>query len=360
MVAVARGAALSASNPLLSEYIVVDGKLVAPVSLSWQIEDISTPTKEDDPVAVAGPTSVNLTAHKVSTGRYAVTWTVPAQQALGRHQIVWSAVLTAGGPTVTWRREFDVVQHEGLALGGYALVSDMRAEGVTPDMANGSRLARLIQEASHFIERATGTWFEPRASTYKLDGRGRDTLFLNTPTVGVESVTLTSYGVRQVMDPIAYRVYGGWSSPEDRWAPRVVRVSALQASPLVPAYAWTGAGYTIASVWPALRQNVEIAGVFGYLDNDGSPAGGTPPLIRKACAMLVVRNLAPLADTSAVHEAKNKHRIIREKTREQEYELARGGGATGDGRSADFTGDPEIDQLLEAYSRPPYVGFAAA
>lgn len=356
MVAVARGAALSASNPLLSEYIAVDGKLVAPVSLSWSIYDISTGAKEDEPVLVAGPTSVNLTTHRVSTGRYAVAWTVPVDEAIGRHQIVWTAVLTTGGPTITWRRAFDVVQHAGLALGGYTLVSRLREEGITADQASGAKLARLIREASDYIDRATGAWFEPRAATHKLDGTGRDTLFLQAPTVAVESVTLGG----TLMASTGYKVYGGWSSPNDRWTPRIVSVSALLDTTLVPTYAWTGSGYVIAPVWPRLRQNVEVAGLFGFLEPDGSPAGGTPPLIEKACVMLVVRNLAPLGDANASFEAKNKHRVIREKTREQEYELARGGGAIGDGRSADFTGDPEIDQLLEAYSRPPYVGFAAA
>lgn len=360
MVAVARGAVLSASNPLISEYIVREGKLVAPVSLSWSIYDISTGTKEDDPVLVAGPTSVNLTTHKVSTGRYAVAWTVPADEPLGKHQIVWTAQLVTDGPTLRWRREIDVVQHEGLALGGYVLVSDLRAEGVPVAQASGSRLARLIRDASDYIDRVTGTWFEARPATHTLDGNGRDTLFLQVPAIGLESVTVTSGGATQEMDATAYRLYGGWTSPQDRWTPRIVRVSALQGSPLVPAYAWTGAGYAIAPVWPPLRQNIVVKGVFGYLESDGSPAGGMPSLLRRACMMLVVRNLAPLGDQDATHERKNKHRLISEKTREQSYELAKGGGAVGDGRDAPFTGDPEIDQLLDAYSRPPYVGFAAA
>lgn len=360
MVAVARGAVLSASNPQISEFVVLDGKLLAPVSLSWSIYDISTGAKEDEPSLVAGPTSVNLVDDKVSKGRYAVAWTVPVDEPIGKHQIVWTAQLIAGGPTLRWRRELDVVQHEGLALGGYAHVSDLRAEGVTVEKASGARLARLIRDASDYIERATGTWFEPRPSTHTLDGNGRDTLFLQVPAIGLDSVTLTSFGVTQEVDSTAYRLYGWWTSPKDRWTPRIVRVSALQGSPLVPAYAWTGAGYAIAPVWPPLRQNVLVKGVFGYLEQDGSPAGGAPSLIRKACMMLVVRNLAPLGDQDATFERKNKHRIVSERTREQSYELAKGGGATGDGREAPFTGDPEIDQLLDAYSRPPYVGFAAA
>lgn len=299
---------------------------------------------------------MDLDADAVSTGRYAVAWTVPANEPIGKHQIVWTAQLVAGGPMLTWRREFDLVQHEGLALGGYCLVSDLRGEGVTPDQASGAKIARLIREASDYIERVTGTWFEPRPDTHHLDGSGRDTLFLQTPTVAIESVALGG----TLLAATGYKVYGGWSSPNDRWMPRIARVSALMDTTLVPTYAWSGSGYVIAPVWPRLRQNVIVAGVFGYLEKDGSPAGGTPPLIRKACMMLVIRNLAPMADQDAVHEQKNKHRLIREKTREQEYELARGGGAVGDGREAPFTGDPEIDQLLDAYQRPPYVGWAAA
>lgn len=357
MTAVARGAALGASTPLLSEYIASDGKLIEPFALSWSIYDVSTGAKEDTPSLVAGPTDVDVDADKVSTGQYAVTWTVPANEPLGRHRVIWTATLVEDGAVLTWSRDFEVVAAGVVAASpGYILVADMREEGVSEAQASSAVLRRKIAEASAYIEQFTGAWFEARRRSYKLDGTGSDVLLLPDPLIAVDTVALSG----TLVAAASYKVYTAASSPVDRFAPRITRTSALQGTTLVPTYAWPASGYTLAPVWPRLRQNVAVEALTGWLEPDGSPAGGVPLLIKKACRMLVIRNLPKLADADAVLEAKNKHRVVSERTREQSYELARVGGAVGDGREAPFTGDPEIDVILEGFSRPPYIGFASA
>lgn len=75
-------------------------------------------------------------------------------------------------------------------------------------------------------------------------------------------------------------------------------------------------------------------------------------MTRRACMLLVLRGLAPLADEASL-EARTRWRVIEERTRDQSYRL--------DGlktSTADLTGDPEIDALLALYIRPRPLGAA--
>ena len=63
----------------------------------------------------------------------------------------------------------------------YATVADLRAEGVTVAQADDARLEALIDAATAEIDRVTGWFFEPRALTLTLDGRGAPSLELPAP-----------------------------------------------------------------------------------------------------------------------------------------------------------------------------------
>ena len=97
---------------------------------------------------------------------------------------------------------------------------------------------------------------------------------------------------------------------------------------------------------------MELSGLWGYTEPDGTPEGRTPPAIRRACMLLVLRWLSPLGDEDAAGDARNRWRIVEERTRDQSYKLApvRGSGA--------FTGDPEIDAILARNRRPLGLGAA--
>lgn len=59
--------------------------------------------------------------------------------------------------------EFDVLAAgAGSYRSGYALVSDLRAEGVTEADSTDVRLARLLHLVSQYVDRMTGRFFEPR------------------------------------------------------------------------------------------------------------------------------------------------------------------------------------------------------
>ena len=94
-------------------------------------------------------------------------------------------------------------------------------------------------------------------------------------------------------------------------------------------------------------------GLWGFTEDDGTPTGRTPPAIRRATMLLVLRSMAPLSD-DASFEARSRWRIIAERTRDQSYRL----GPARDAIAASLTGDPEIDALLALYVRPTPIGAA--
>jgi hypothetical protein len=99
---------------------------------------------------------------------------------------------------------------------------------------------------------------------------------------------------------------------------------------------------------------VVAEGLWGFTEDDGSPTGRTPPAIRRATMLLVLRAMAPLAD-DASFEARSRWRIIEERTRDQSYRLDATKAAAA---SASLTGDPDVDALLALYVRPAPLGAA--
>ena len=98
--------------------------------------------------------------------------------------------------------------------------------------------------------------------------------------------------------------------------------------------------------------NIEARGLWGYTEDDGSAEGRTPLEIRRVTILLVLRTLPPMGDTDAAGEARNRWRILEERTRDQSYKLDRVA------QTGAFTGDPEIDGILARFRRPPGLGAA--
>lgn len=360
MVAIAQGASSSAAAPLLDFWVQQAGFLVDPTSLSFAIFDVSTDEKYLDPVQVfptpSGTHAVNLVTDKIGSGHFAAAWMAAGNEQIGRHQIVWHWTLPADPngfiASGTATREFDVLEKTG-ARGqlGYALVSDFRDEGVPKESTSDARLIRLIAEQSIRFDELTGRWFEPRLVRSRWSGRARDALLLDDAIVGIDFAQLDAD--LEAVATSDYRVFNrhlaGVLRPDDRDNPKLeffVASPGLAAS-LYPYTYPTSFALLQPRIWPRGTQNVQVVGAFGYTDPDGSPAGDTPTLVRKAVKLLVMRELPKLSDTQARAEALGAHRIKSEKTREQSYELEKGKSGTGA-----FTSDPEVDDIIERFLRP--------
>ncbi len=211
----------------------------------------------------------------------------------------------------------------------YASVADLRAEGVTAAEATDARLATLLDEATSLIDRVAGWFFEPRPATLRLDGRGTPSLELPVPPLRVDELL----------------IHG---APTSHDAESLVIVGA----PIWPGFDGPRLTFPHGRRFPRGRGNVVVIGLWGFTEADGTPLGRTPPAIRRAAMLLVLRNLALLAD-EASFDARSRWRVIEERTREQSirFDAVRSS-------SAEFTGDPEVDLLLAPYVRPSPLGAA--
>lgn len=209
----------------------------------------------------------------------------------------------------------------------YASVADLRAEGVTEAQADDVRLGKLIWAASTEIDRVTGWFFEPRDARFVLDGRGTPTLELPVPPIRLDELLV-------------------WGSP-----------SSLDPASILVVGAPVGAGFDVpritrrGGIFPRGRGNIELVGRFGFTEADGSPEGTVPPLIYRACVLLVLRWLDPMAEEAAF-DARNRWRLLEERTRDQSYKLSPHGLTLG------LSTDPELDAILQRYRRPAPIGAA--
>jgi hypothetical protein len=369
MSALARGQPSDCANPVLDLFTQVNGVLVDVASLQFQVFDVSDPGKQQNPVQVFPTTlgaraTVNVSVlcpagDKLSTGHFVARWAPPISEAIGTHEVRWFFRLTTTSPEQTFREEFEVlVEVAGFSGTGYAFVSDLREEGVTAANASDARLQRLIAQASRYVERITGRFFEPRVQALTLDGTGGRTLPLGHPIIGVDGAFIDSSPFSPgdlPVDSSVYRVYNrhltqGLLLPDDRDDPKLefIHGNDLGGVRFEP----VGALGLASLVWPRGQQNVTVRGVFGYTEPDGSPTGRTPELIRHATKLLVMRELPRLGDVDRREDAQRRWRLTSERTRDQAYtlEALKLHGA--------FTGDPEIDNILVAFVRPPDLGAA--
>jgi len=210
----------------------------------------------------------------------------------------------------------------------YATVDDLRAEGVDQAQASDARLEALLEEASRTIDRLTGWFFEPLALTYRLDGRGTPSLEPPAPPIRLTRLIVVGYILPR--DPEHLVVVGAPVEPGFD-APRLTLRRGR---------------------FPRGTANVIVRGLWGYTEPDGTPNGRTPLAIRRACILLVLRWLPLMGDADDAAEARDRWRIIAEKTRDQSYRLDRPGDP------GPLTGDPEIDRILMRFRRPAGLGSA--
>lgn len=208
----------------------------------------------------------------------------------------------------------------------YATIADLRAEGITVAMAGDARLRALIEEAGGLIDRITGWFFEARTATIRLDGRGTPSIEPPVPPIRLDRLAIGGHDVAlsDTVDVLGAPVGPGFDAPR-------LTVRGGRCFP-------RGTG------------NITAVGRWGFTEPDGTADGRTPLEIRRACILLVLRGIDPLA-SAASSDARNRWRMLEERTRDQSYRLA-------ELRAAKLTGDPEVDAILERYCRP--IGLGAA
>jgi hypothetical protein len=211
----------------------------------------------------------------------------------------------------------------------YASVADLRAEGVTPAMASDARLTTLLADACAFVDAVTGWFFEPRALTLRLDGRGGATIESPVPPIRVDTLAIDDAPVSTAPDDLI-----------------------VEGAPVAPGFGGPRLTLRRGRRFPKDVGNVTAEGLWGYTEPDGTPTGRTPAAIRTVTMLLVLRALPFLADGDAWADAHHRWRLAEERTRDQSYRL------NPPTFSTFLTGDPDIDLVLLRYRRPQGLGAA--
>jgi hypothetical protein len=100
--------------------------------------------------------------------------------------------------------------------------------------------------------------------------------------------------------------------------------------------------------FPTGNQNVSITAKWGFVEKVGTDYK-TPAQINQVAKKLVIREIPTLTDTEG-QEEKKRGRIISENTDGHSYTLDKLVA------SANYTGDPEIDEVLFMYRAPVSIG----
>ena len=350
----------SCASPVLDINLSSGGSPVNVSSLEFQIFELVTDPENPiqiSPLPAPNRTTVNVgqscpTGDRLSTGRYVAQYTVPAGALIGTHLVKWFYKLAATSTEQCFQEEFEIIPVLAAASpGNYCSLAEVRAEGVNDPPYPDARIESMIELASRYIDRYTGRFFTAVAKTVQIDGRGTPELILHEPIVEITSVTQKFHNdAPSVISLDDLEIYNrhltqNLTQPDDRNNPKISYLRStfdnIRFNPK-----------TLVLNFLRGRKNITIDGTFGYRDYDGSAIGKVPPLIARACMLLALRNLDPAIDSVG---GVGVGSIRRERTRHQEVEY--GDPSLSPIRGA-FTGDPEIDQLIVAYKRPPYIGSA--
>lgn len=372
MPSLARGQASDCSNPELDLFTKVNGILTDVYSLEFVIEeDVTNPGSPVQVYPGAGRETVDVgtlcpTGDKISTGHYIAKWTPELTEPIGTHIIRWYFKLTASSPEQTFSEEFEILaEATASSSDGYCTVAQLRAEGVPSTGVNAktdAELQELITRVSKKIDKFTGRFFEARSMDFKVDGTGRRGILLGDPIIDITTITILGDDLTadQDVDLNDVRIYNrhisqNLTNPDDRDSPKIEFLEVDERND----FGSHRAHYLFhPHRWPEGTQNVQIVGIFGYTEYDGSPYGQTPEDIAEAACLMVLRLLDPAYSSRYKRDdAMNRWRVTEYKTRDQTIKYADpskfGVGPAGFGG---YTGDPYIDSILAQYTRPPIFG----
>lgn len=362
MIVVPMNTAVGCSNPLIWFAYQTEGRLTDLVSLQfqiWRAADLKQGTEATQvfPSTEGDRETVSLddcpTGGRLSIGRYAATWGGASE--VGGYFVRWFWQVAAGGAESTVDKPFEIASIVGSAP-VYTGIAELRAECIE---GTDLRLFMAALIASRLIDKITGRSFGASYSTLRLDGRGSRAQLLWQPVIGIDRVAIdtepSSQGDLEV-DPSNFRVYNrhlsGLVQPDDRNDPKIEFVHSLDLygidsrARFMPLH-----GISLRSLaFPFGVQNVELRGLFGYTDPDGSPWGSVPPLIAYAARLIAAREVGGIGESECRTAAREGWRITAEKTRDQSVNYAQ------PREWGQWIGDPDIDSILTMYLRDPFLG----
>lgn len=288
---------------LINWFISINGVLTDAYQIEYRIFDIiaGLPGTQIFPVTPGDYEDVTNAPGKFSTGSYyaydntaGTGWTPAVANPIGTHRIEWRWKASASSPFQAGFEDFEVLPASvGGSADTYCSVQDIRDAGLTdtglyPDAA----VLAAIELWQAFLERSCRQWFNNRTLLLKFDGTDSDTLHFGVPIIDIDYLKLNDSTTE--LDTNYYRVYNSKSYPDDRRNPRIKLRSQYDFADI-----YTAPLESRNLRFRKGRQNQEIKGTFGFVEEDGS----TPKLIKRALCKLVVEKLTnpivPLATPAA-------------------------------------------------------------
>jgi len=340
-------------------------------ALDYEIWDASTPLLELNPALVQPIEAVPLEdcplGAKLGIGRYAPTFSPQINWSLGTHYIRWYWKTGPTAPTQTANQYFRVTDEQYGPNVGYVSIDDLLAAGlVIADVDGGlPRVRVLLRRASEFIDQVTKRHFCPEFREFRKNGLGGPRLILRESVMSIEDVQIVpndTYG--DFLSDINTDFY--FYTPDqvyvfNRWLRYNLREPDDRDTPMLELSYWSrpaGAYYS----FPDGSQDVQVRGVFGYMDWDGSPLGKVPAQIEFVAALLVNHYIPPALPPDGGGDQQNPQQGIfvkKERTRDQEITYGGwgfDGGGNGNGgvgnQDAPYTGVIQIDRILQQMQLP--------
>lgn len=334
-------------NPKPTAFAVYGGEIITPTSFEF---------------AVDGADGVELQAYAAATALGGGVYEATAYTntgSPGRRTIRWRMKPTPSASFVEWSTPWETYRLPSPSP-VYALISDLRDEGITTTTIPDARARALLTLASLEVSRFTGRTFGPHAATYMLNGSGGPMLMFSEPIIAIDSVVVGAESTESNELPLgsdAYRVFNRHVSemltaPDDRENPKIELRAAM--------FRFSSARMALfgdRSRFVEGQQNIRVKGIFGFTDYDGSPTGGVPSLITRATMLIAARLSPKIGDPNTGFGDASSWKVVEEQTRDQRVRFADLGStaATKSGTTlrGAYTGDPEIDMILAMYARGP-------
>jgi len=229
----------------------------------------------------------------------------------------------------------------------YIDLAYLRANGISESDLSDADATIKIASAQQYIDNITGIFFESQALVFQIDGTGHETLYLPFPIITLTSITQIFINSSEVLEASSYKAYDRVSVSkfiDDRGNPKVKRVNSLGTiTPTVPDT--TDLKFTRGSL------NFELAGNFGWLNEDDE----TPEDIQRIMVKLIYWDIKDIADPTRPIPLQLT-RLEAEVSDLHSYQLS---SLAGLGKTAPFTGDPEIDTVLLRYQFKPEIRIEA-
>jgi hypothetical protein len=209
-------------------------------------------------------------------------------------------------------------------VSGYCTVQEVRDRGVTDQAAPDDAVEKAIARTTRIIDAYAGRDFLKREATYRLDGNGTESLFLDDrPVVEIQELRVDDY----LLTPESYVLY-----PDAGY----IRLNGARPSIF--------AGFP--GVFPKGARNVEVRGVFGF--------ESVPPEVNEAAILLAMeflRTSPAEADVAAGSSASTRNAIGISRVRIDEISVDfqyPNDLKAGTGRTL-TTGLPKADALLARF-----------